>query len=180
MATVYAGDNDTIGALPSVSVLLRAFRSPGAAPGDHPVLAAARKLVRCHELRRHAYRDAHAPQVSSARVASCSQTVDGVDRERAELVERINIWVADNIAHRAGASLHTETLGAVIDRMAGKWVAAQHALGLGETDPPLENIAGSALTGEAHLHWVRLAELADGYQDLITDIAEHRRRLPVF
>ncbi|AHH20950.1 hypothetical protein NONO_c61770 [Nocardia nova SH22a] len=180
MATAYAGDNDTIGALPSVSVLLRAFRSSDAPPGDHPVLEAARQLVRCHELRLHAYRDAHAPQVTSARVASCSQTVDGIDRERAVLAERIDIWVADNIAHRAGASLHTETLGAVIDRMAGKWVAAQHAIGLGAATPPLEDVAGSALTGEAHLHWVRLAELADGYQDLIIDIAEHRRRLPVF
>ena len=180
MATVYAGDNDTIGALPSVSVLLRAFRSPGTAPGDHPVLAAARQLVRCHELRRHAYRDAHAPQVSSTRVASCNETVDRIDRERTALVERIDTWVADNIAHRAGASLHTETLGAVIDRMAGKWVAAQHALGLGAAEPPLGETTVSALTGEAHLHWVRLAELADGYQDLITDIAEHRRRLPVF
>ncbi|NKY87167.1 DUF4254 domain-containing protein [Nocardia veterana] len=180
MVTAYAGDNETAGALPSVSALLRAFRSTTPPPADHPVLEAARQLVRCHELRRHAYRDAHAPQVSSARVASCSQLVDHIDRERTGLVERINMWVADNVAHREGASLHTETLGAVIDRMAGKWVAAQHALGLPDATRPGAAVARAGVDSEAHLHWVRLAELADGYKDLITDIAAHRRRLPVF
>ncbi|WP_227980445.1 DUF4254 domain-containing protein [Nocardia spumae] len=180
MVTAYAGDNDGSGALPSVSALLRAFRSATVPPGDHPVLEAARQLVRCHESRRHAYRDAHAPQVSSDRVASCSQLVDDIDRERAELVERINTWVADNVVHREGASLHTETLGAVIDRMAGKWVSAHHALGIPASNSPVREFPATGLAGEAHLHWVRLAELADGYKDLITDIAEHRRRLPVF
>ncbi|WP_280354943.1 hypothetical protein [Nocardia otitidiscaviarum] len=36
------------------------------------------------------------------------------------------------------------------------------------------------LDRETHLLWYRLAELADGYRDLITDVAEHRRRLPVW
>jgi hypothetical protein len=49
---------------------------------------------------------------------------------------RIDNWVAANIQHRAGASLHTETLGAVIDRMAAKWIAAQQALGMtAQVDP---------------------------------------------
>ncbi|WP_036499094.1 MULTISPECIES: DUF4254 domain-containing protein [Nocardia] len=180
MASAYAGDNDATGALPSVSALLRAFRSTTPPPGDHPVLEAARDLVRCHELRRHASREAQAPKASTARVAGASRLVDHIDRDRTRLIECIDVWVADNVAHREGASLHTETLGAVIDRMAGKWVAAHHALGLPASNYPADELPASTPDGETHLHWVRLAELADGYKDLITDIAEHRRRLPVF
>ncbi|NKY53076.1 DUF4254 domain-containing protein [Nocardia vermiculata] len=179
METAYAGDNDTTGTLPSAPELLHAFRSTPA-PGEHPVLDSARCLVRCHEQRRLAYRDAHAPQVTSVRSAGSNRLVDEADRERAALVEGIDLWVADNISHRAGASLHTETLGAVIDRMAGKWVAAHHALGLPHSIQPLEEVPAVEADGEAHLQWARLAELADGYTDLVTDIAEHRRRLPVF
>ncbi|MBF6371244.1 DUF4254 domain-containing protein, partial [Nocardia puris] len=98
-----------------------------------------------------------------------------IDRDRGLLVDRINAWVAANVVHRHGASLHTETLGAVIDRMAAKWVAAQAALRADDTRAQREPLTG----GAAHLEWTRLAELADGYQDLVTEVGEHRRRLPV-
>lgn len=68
----------------------------------------------------------------------------------------------------------------MIDRLAGKWVAALHTLGLTGSTARLSDLPAADLDGEAHLHWVRLAELVDGYTDLITDIAEHRHCLPVF
>ncbi|WP_280268949.1 DUF4254 domain-containing protein [Nocardia wallacei] len=178
MASEYAGGRNGFGELPSPAELLRAFRADPP-DRDHAVLAAAHALVQCHERRRYAQQAAHAPDASSGRVAACSQIVDDIDVTRARLVERINTWVTDNIRHRAGASLHTETLGDVIDRMAAKWVAAQHALGL-PTPARVSALSPQGVDSEAHLQWVRLAELADGYQDLITDVAEHRRRLPVF
>ncbi|RDI63711.1 DUF4254 domain-containing protein [Nocardia pseudobrasiliensis] len=174
--------------LPSVAVVLRAFREPAdSGRTDHRVLEAAHQLAQCHELRRSACQDAHAPDAPSSYVAACSQLLEDIDIDRAKLIARIDNWVAENIPHRRGASLHTETLGAVIDRMAEKWVAAQHAIGL-----PARNGNGNGkrarttvitrrgVDSEAHLQWVRLAELADGYKDLITDVIEHRRRLPVF
>ncbi|MBU3062615.1 DUF4254 domain-containing protein [Nocardia sp. NEAU-G5] len=191
MATEYAGSRIGSDELPSVVELLRAFRAPvdgrGPAHGRHrPVLDAAHELVGCHERRYLALAAAHAPGAGSDQRAHYSQLVDDIDAERAKQVAGIDIWVADNIAHRSGASLHTETLGAVIDRMAAKWVAAQDALGL-----PCTAVKSGARTragiggphgvdAQAHLHWVQLAELADGYKDLITDVTEHRRRLPVF
>ncbi|MFJ1460540.1 DUF4254 domain-containing protein [Nocardia wallacei] len=173
MSTEYADGRIGFGELPSAAALLRAFRADHEQHA-HPVLDAAAALVRCHERRRHAQRDARAPGVPSSRVAACSQVVDDVDVTRMRLIARIDTWVGDNIPHREGASLHTETLGSVIDRMAAKWVAAQHALGLPTPDTRM------GVDSEAHLQWVRLAELADGYKDLITDVTEHRRRLPVF
>lgn len=176
MPTEYATGRIGAGELPPPSALLRAFREPDDPNRRrHRVLAAARELVECHERRRHALQHAHEPGTSSGRVAEVSQLVEDIDGLRAELVGCIDSWVAANIEHREGASLHTETLGAVIDRMAAKWITAQHALGVGRPSPQ-----PPPADGEAHLQWCRLAELADGYKDLITDVTEHRRRLPVW
>ncbi|MBO0855638.1 MAG: DUF4254 domain-containing protein [Nocardia sp.] len=179
MTTAYARDRGGTGALPPVSELLGAFRSMAEVTGEHPVLTAARALVHCHRARRAAHLDGRDPHISGAELADRTRRLAELDGERDNLVARIDNWVADNVEHRDGASLHTETLGAVIDRMAGKWVAAQDALGFPADDPGPDTPVGP-VPGEGHLHWVRLAELADGYQDLIIDIAEHRRRLPVF
>ncbi|MFC9895079.1 DUF4254 domain-containing protein [Nocardia sp. NPDC127579] len=163
--------------LPHRSALLRAFREPHD-PGQrrHRVLLTAHELVECHERRNRAVQAAHAPGAGARRVAACSQQVEDIDGHRRELIARIDDWVATNVAHRAGASLHTETLGAVIDRMAAKWIAAQQALGsIGHPAAPPTQV-----DSDAHLQWTRLAELADGYQDLITDVVQHRRRLPVW
>ncbi|MGV9668641.1 DUF4254 domain-containing protein [Nocardia niigatensis] len=204
MATDYTGAG--FGAeLPPPSTLLRAFREPvDSDRHDRDVLESAHELVRCHEHRHRALDTAHAADATPDDVADSTHYVDRIDERRAELVARIDDWVAVNIPHRAGASLHTETLGAVIDRMAAKWVAAQRALGNTEPEPgtaeagpmrPSKAADGRArrravahrisedrprrgVDTEAHLQWYRLAELADGYRDLIADVAQHRRRLP--
>ncbi len=80
----------------------------------------------------------------------------------------IDDWVTRSVPqHRLGATLHTETVGAVIDRLAESSVRAHHAL----------------MTLDAHdefLHcaWHHLAELADAYDDLVRDVLAGRRRLP--
>ncbi|MFF3566979.1 hypothetical protein ACFYXQ_04265 [Nocardia jiangxiensis] len=67
-------------------------------------------------------------------------------------------------AHVA-ARVHTETLGAVVDRFAQLTAAALAALA-NSTD---------WYVGDA---WERLAELAIGYEDLISEVQSGRRRLP--
>ncbi|MGS2809509.1 DUF4254 domain-containing protein [Nocardia sp. MW-W600-9] len=162
---------------PPPSALLRAFLEPtDPDPTRHRVLDAANRLARCHDRRLQAIEAARAPEAGSGRIAACGTVIDQIDGDRATLIARIDDWVAANVAHRAGASLHTETLGAVIDRMAAKWVAAQRALG----GDPIEQTTPRQWEARTHLHWCRLAELTDGYRDLITDVTEHRRRLPVW
>ncbi|WP_054813597.1 DUF4254 domain-containing protein [Nocardia arizonensis] len=175
MPADHAGNRVATGDLPPRSALLRAFEA--SEDGDHSILEVARALADCHLRRHRAVQAARVPGASSGMIAACAHLLDDIDRRRAELVDRIDRWVAENVAHRSGASLHTETLGAVIDRMAAKWTVAQQALHAnGNGRAPRTPRA----QGEAHLHWTRLAELADGYQDLITDVTEHRRRLPVW
>ncbi|MDO3646076.1 DUF4254 domain-containing protein [Nocardia mangyaensis] len=91
-----------------------------------------------------------------------------IDCRRGELVDDINDWIVAEVPmHRTGASLHTESLGAVVDRMARSWVDANQAIDL-----------NGARSDSTHKHWYQLAELVDGYTDLVTDVAGGRRRLP--
>ncbi|MEV4129688.1 DUF4254 domain-containing protein [Nocardia sp. NPDC049707] len=118
-------------------------------PQGHPVLRAVGELVRLHE----------------RWVAEPDRTRE-LDRARAELVHDIDCWVARSlpVAH-GGARLHTETVGAVLDRIAQLSLCADAALARAGTD-------------ECHAAWTRLAQLAEGYRDLAEEIGAGIRRLP--
>ncbi|WP_435590817.1 DUF4254 domain-containing protein [Nocardia sp. bgisy118] len=87
---------------------------------------------------------------------------------RLEFLLAVDVWVADHLpVPHPTATLHTETLGAVIDRLAEAQVYAYHLL---MTVDPADPIV--------HAAWYRLAELVDGYTDLITGVTQRARRLP--
>ncbi|RJO73547.1 DUF4254 domain-containing protein [Nocardia panacis] len=90
-----------------------------------------------------------------------------IDDFRGELVGEIDGWIARHLAQSAGARLHPETLGTVIDRVAA---AADHAFALLAIDPG---------TPRMHAAWARLAELEIAYGELVTAIGAGLRRLPV-
>ncbi|MFC9472775.1 DUF4254 domain-containing protein [Nocardia sp. NPDC056952] len=163
--------------LPTPSALLRAFlETDHPDPTPHRVLDAARGLASCHDRRRRVLEQARDPAASSSTGAACARLVDDIDNDRGALIARIDDWVAAHVEHRDGASLHTETLGAVIDRMAAKWIDAQQAI----AGPAPTTTTPRQREARTHLQWCRLAELTDGYRDLITDVTENRRRLPVW
>ncbi|MEV4129334.1 DUF4254 domain-containing protein [Nocardia sp. NPDC049707] len=85
-----------------------------------------------------------------------------------ELVLAVDVWVADRLpVPHPKARMHTETLGAVIARLAQAHVYAYHLLmTIDPADPAV------------HAAWYQLAELVDGYTDLTADIARRARRLP--
>ncbi|MFE4459579.1 DUF4254 domain-containing protein [Nocardia tengchongensis] len=94
--------------------------------------------------------------------------VSEIDCRRGELVDDINDWVEQELPqHRNGATMHTESLGAVVDRMARSWVEANQVID-----------HEGASSDNTHKHWYHLAELVDGYTDLVFDVAGGRRRLP--
>lgn len=141
----------TVGVLPTAPQLLCAFQ--GRRYEDRELLRSA-----------HALAELHARRTEMADV----RLVAEIDCRRSELVDDIDEWIAHEVpAHRPDAAVHTETLGAVVDRMARSWADANQVIG---SDGP-----GS---GAAHKYWYRLAELVDGYTDLVTDVAGGRRRLP--
>ncbi|CAM3956249.1 DUF4254 domain-containing protein [Nocardia ninae] len=95
-------------------------------------------------------------------------TASEIHCKRAELIHDVDSWVSARlpIPHRS-ATLHTETLGQVVDRFAGAVVHAYHLLMTLEPDDV-----------KVHAAWYRLAELADGYTDLCTEVSNRARRLP--
>src|ERR1700730_5169895 len=95
----------TVGVLPTAPQILCAFQ--GRRFQDRELLRSAHALAELHARRREV-RDVH--------------LVAEIDCRRSELVDDINEWIAQEIPqHRNGASLHTESLGAVVDRMARNW-----------------------------------------------------------
>ncbi len=133
--------------LPTKGEVLRACR--GVEHAAHPLLHAAYELTCLHE----------------SRLADSCRT-DDIDCRRAKLVRQIDHWVHAHLPPAHGAApVHTETLGAVIDRLA-QYTATAYAALASATDNDL---------GDA---WEALAELAIGYEDLADELAAGRRRLP--
>ncbi|MGY2061858.1 DUF4254 domain-containing protein [Nocardia gipuzkoensis] len=134
--------------LPTKQQVLHACR--GIDSDVHPMLSAAHGLAELHERRLGAEPE-------------CIREIDGL---RADLVNHIDQWVRETVTPAPGsARIHTETMGAVIDRLAQLTADAYAALaGTRQWEP-----------GDA---WERLAELAVGYEDLVEEVAYGRRRLP--
>ncbi|MBB5912835.1 hypothetical protein BJY24_001702 [Nocardia transvalensis] len=127
-----------------------------------PLLWFARDLAVLHE-RRLIGRGGAAPALDA------TATVE-IERRRAELVMAIDDWISRTVPqHRLGATLHTETIGSVIDRLAEASVRAHHALMTLDANDEI-----------LHGAWHHLAELADGYDDLVRDVLAGRRRLPAW
>lgn len=145
------------GPLPNSDLLVRACRGHRVIGGQ--LLWYARDLAVLHE-RRLVGR-------GGSIVTDPARLVE-IERRRMELVMAIDDWVVRNVPqHRLGATLHTETIGAVIDRLAEASVRAHHALMTLDADDEL-----------LHGAWHHLAELTDAYDDLVRDVLAGRRRLP--
>ncbi|MET7770256.1 DUF4254 domain-containing protein [Nocardia sp. NPDC005366] len=116
----------------------------------HPVLWAAGELALAH-----------------AELRAATGPRSEIAIRRASLVRHIDRWLAAELpSPHGGAHLHTESVGAVVDRLARYSVLARGAL----TDRCPEP--------ELHQAWHRLAELALGYRDLAFEVGAGLRRIP--
>ncbi|MGW5569970.1 DUF4254 domain-containing protein [Nocardia thailandica] len=134
--------------LPQRDVMLRAVR--GVVIGGDPILRAAHDLSTLHERRE---------------LILPGDTSD-IDWARARLVTEIDRWVLIRTPPAADtAPMHTESIGAVVDRLALFAALTYRALACG---------------AEAQLRSAqqRLDELACGYDDLVGDVVRGARRLP--
>lgn len=134
--------------LPGKNRVLQACR--GIDYGDHLVLRLAHDLAELHE----------------RRLSAGSDVVVEIDRARANLVKGIDDWAAASLPPAIGAAyVHTETVGAIVDRLA-QFTAHAFAALAGGPVADLGNV------------WERLAELAIGYEDLVEQVHTGHRRLP--
>lgn len=118
---------------------------------DHALLRSIGELARLHEERLTAHRD----------------RMDEIDCCRTELTNEIDRWIDNRLPPAHGsARIHTETVGAVVDRLAQLTVRAYAIL------------VGTAPYWELCDAWELVAELAVACEDLVEEVAVGRRRLP--
>jgi hypothetical protein len=154
--------------LPKSAALIEAFRGdPDVALPRHPLVPTAEELA-AHHRRQWAAEDDSRAAIDADAVARAKRLIDELNARRVELVEQIDRWVAAETTARPEASLHTETLGSVIDRLAIAWVRANH----------LTTATGDLQLARDALR--QLAEMAGAYDDLVRDLAAGRRRLPTW
>ncbi|MEV6325228.1 DUF4254 domain-containing protein [Nocardia sp. NPDC051787] len=92
-----------------------------------------------------------------------------IDFHRTRLTRYLDRWVASALPQPSGAAyMHTETVGAVVDRLARYSVLAHTALNRDTQQPHI------------HYAWQQLAELSLGYGDLSFELTAGTRRLPNF
>jgi hypothetical protein len=154
--------------LPRSASLIEAFRDASSAYPAQGVLGAATELASHHQRQWHAEDVSRVPGASAKDIAVSKRHIDELNARRVALVEQIDEWAGSQICGREGASLHTETLGSVIDRLAIAWVRAKSL------------IATDGSRDRARLALGQLGELAEAYDDLIRDLATGHRRLPAW
>ncbi|WP_245721902.1 DUF4254 domain-containing protein [Nocardia crassostreae] len=108
----------------------------------------------------------HLAELHERRLAATPEQLADLESRRTDLVRQIDCWVTAQLPPSHGAArVHTETLGAVIDRLARLTAHAFSALA---------GTSGQELTAV----WQNLAELAVGYEDLASEVTTGHRRLP--
>jgi len=141
---------------------------PAVVSRGHPgqlVIDVGHELAAQHQRQWRAEDASRADEASAETVASCKRLIDELNIRRVMLVEQIDEWVVREIRSQAHASLHTETFGSVVDRMAIAWVRVNSLRDAGASD-------------QVRLALRQLTELAAAYDDLVRDLALGRRRLP--
>jgi hypothetical protein len=152
--------------LPQSASLIAAF--PAVASRGHPgqlVIDIGHELAAQHQRQWSAEDASRAGGASAEMMASCKRLIDALNARRVMLAEQIDDWVEREISSQADASLHTETFGSVVDRLAIGWVRVNSLRGAGASD-------------RAALALRQFTELAAAYDDLVRDVALGRRRLP--
>ncbi|MBQ0928623.1 DUF4254 domain-containing protein [Saccharopolyspora endophytica] len=155
--------------LPRSATIIEAFHhAPDSDNVSELVLRAANDLADHHAQQWQAEDVSRAPGASAEAVAESKRLIDALNARRVALVERIDEWASPLVSRCEEASLHTETLGSVIDRLAIAWVRKEN----------LVNNDGDR--DRARLALRQLAELADAYDDLVRDVGAGQRRLPLW
>lgn len=150
--------------LPKSAVLIESSVAIRTVLPGHVVVRTAQELA-AHHHRQWAAEDDSRAAADADGVARAKRLIDELNARRVGLIEQIDRWVAAETTVRPEASLHTETLGSVIDRLAIAWGRANNLNPTARVD---RQLARDALR--------QLAELADAYDDLVRDLASGRRR----
>lgn len=150
--------------IPRAAAVIRSFRIT---PVEHPVLTPAAGLATQRRLQVEAHRVVSDPNAADHVVAAAARSVNAANVACAVLIDRIDVWAAKALAECRAVVVHTESLGQLVDRLAILWMRCQVV----DAD---DNSTGRRVA------YHQLGELVVAYDDLIADLANGRRRLPIY
>jgi uncharacterized protein DUF4254 len=159
--------DDEGAALPMSAALIAAVRSRDVpASRGWTILEAASALAIQHRTQWRAEDETRSCAAPDDLIVANKQLIDSLNARRVELVERIDDWIARHVPQRAKGTLHTETLGSVVDRLAIAYVRCENLT------------AADSVGADARAAIRQLGELASAYDCLVSDVIAGRRRLP--
>ncbi|MFF7941572.1 hypothetical protein ACFZC5_17815 [Nocardia gamkensis] len=126
---------------------------------EAPLIGWARELGDLHAVLLPGGADSPWPSADSDEAA--------VRTEIADIVEQINSWAVFHLPRPSGARRHTHSLGEVISHVAATYAAAWWTV---------RHTDDEQLRHEA---WFHLAQVREGYADLLADIHARRVELPL-
>src|SRR5260370_14469732 len=65
----------------------------------------------------HEEDNARVPGVADAELVRVKHAIDGLNQKRNDLVDKMDLWLMERLDQDAGAPLHSETPGLMIDRL---------------------------------------------------------------
>lgn len=154
--------------LPRSADLLMGFQTAESEGQTDVMLELGRQLAVNHQNQWDAEDFCRDPTATAAEVGKTKRHIDELNERRVALVERIDEAIESRLSPAAGLSLHTETIGSVVDRLAIAWVRTNNLTGR----PDQRDRARAALR--------QMNELATAYDDLVRDLVKGHRRLPAW
>ena len=127
---------------------------------------------------------ARSPDVSDADLAAVKRTIDKLNQQRNDLIERLDDWLIEALSEEdvqpwQGARLNTETPGSVVDRLSILALRLYHMEEQACRSDASDSHVAKAKARLEILHQQRLDLLA-ALRDLLDDIFAGRKRLRVY
>ena len=144
--------------------ITEALRNPR--PDARPLFDLLGRMCRNHGAQWGAEDGCRRSGVSLDELGMLKRRIDGLNRVRTDLIDDVDSWVAGHVSQAHGAVAHTETYGALLDRIV---IAALRADRLGS------DCAGTSRSAAAE---VQYTELLSAYDTLVDDVRRGRRRFP--
>lgn len=123
---------------------------------------------------------ARSPDVGDARIAEVKRSIDKLNQQRNDWIERIDDWISQSLSEQGvvatdGAPLNTETPGSVVDRLSILSLRIYHL----EEQLARTDVAANHVDSVRHkiaVCHLQLDDLSQALRELMDDISAGRKR----